>query len=180
MPGVNLNISSSGIGLNVGVKGANISIGNKGTYLNTGVPGTGVSKRTKIGGGSKSTKNQKQETDNSNIDSSIFAGQNVYLVPQTFSFAQTLTINDIIAGVDGRVARKLTNNVNFVLIGYGHDATPELINQVTDLNNKGAEINIVKLQEPLPVSKKSEDTIVKIWVTLIIIVCTIIAWIIIM
>jgi len=48
LPGITLNLSTSGISTTIGPKGLSVNISEKGTYLNTGIPGTGLYDRIKI------------------------------------------------------------------------------------------------------------------------------------
>jgi hypothetical protein len=54
LPGVRVNVGSSGVSTTIGGRGASVNIGRRGTYLNAGVPGTGLSTRARMGGGSGS------------------------------------------------------------------------------------------------------------------------------
>ncbi|HLL52844.1 MAG TPA: DUF4236 domain-containing protein, partial [Myxococcaceae bacterium] len=54
LPGVRVNVGTSGVSTTIGGRGASISIGKRGTYLNAGVPGAGLSFRERMDGGSGS------------------------------------------------------------------------------------------------------------------------------
>ncbi|NUE95417.1 DUF4236 domain-containing protein [Gilliamella sp. ESL0232] len=58
IPGVKLNLSSSGASVSLGGRGASLSIGKKGTYGNLSLPGSGLSYRTKL----SSNQNVKRPT----------------------------------------------------------------------------------------------------------------------
>ncbi|MBA0038808.1 DUF4236 domain-containing protein [Pantoea sp. BIGb0393] len=48
IPGVRMNLSTSGASLSVGPRGASVSFGKCGTFANLGLPGTGLSYRTRL------------------------------------------------------------------------------------------------------------------------------------
>lgn len=48
LPGLILNISTSGISFTIGGKGISLNLSKKGLFLNTGIPGTGLYDRKKI------------------------------------------------------------------------------------------------------------------------------------
>ena len=62
-PGFYLNFSSKGISTTVGIKGLNVNFNKTGRYLNLGIPGTGLYDRKKIGGNSKTEKQNIKDQD---------------------------------------------------------------------------------------------------------------------
>ncbi|WP_312664456.1 DUF4236 domain-containing protein, partial [Pantoea sp. CTOTU49201] len=48
IPGVRMNLSSSGASMSVGPRGASVSFGKRGTFANLGLPGSGLSYRTRL------------------------------------------------------------------------------------------------------------------------------------
>jgi hypothetical protein len=62
-PGVKLNLSKSGLSTTIGGRGLSVNTGAKDACLNTGIPETGISNRTKIMGGSETSKEQYKEND---------------------------------------------------------------------------------------------------------------------
>lgn len=51
LPGVRINLSTSGLSTTFGPRGMSVTTGRRGTFLNAGIPGTGVSARGRLGGG---------------------------------------------------------------------------------------------------------------------------------
>lgn len=54
LPGVRVNVGTSGVSTTIGGRGGSVNIGKRGTHLNAGVPGTGLSYRARMDGGSGS------------------------------------------------------------------------------------------------------------------------------
>lgn len=54
VPGVRINVSTSGVSTTLGPRGLSVTTGRRGTFLNAGIPGTGVSARGRLGGGGHS------------------------------------------------------------------------------------------------------------------------------
>ena len=54
VPGVRINVSTSGLSTSLGPRGLSVTTGKRGTFLNAGIPGTGVSTRGRLGGGGHS------------------------------------------------------------------------------------------------------------------------------
>jgi hypothetical protein len=52
LPGVRVNVGTSGVSTTIGGRGVSVNIGRRGTYLNAGLPGTGLSSRARMSGGS--------------------------------------------------------------------------------------------------------------------------------
>jgi hypothetical protein len=51
VPGVRINVSTSGLSTTLGPRGMSVNVGRRGTFLNAGLPGTGVSARGRLGSG---------------------------------------------------------------------------------------------------------------------------------
>lgn len=64
-PGLRLNFGKRGMSMSAGVRGATMTFGARGVYGNVGLPGTGLSYRTKLSGGSRSTRSSVQAQDKS-------------------------------------------------------------------------------------------------------------------
>lgn len=62
IPGVHINLSTSGVGLNIGVPGLNLSLGNQ-KSLNVGLPGSGISYKHHFGESKKEIKDNDYNND---------------------------------------------------------------------------------------------------------------------
>lgn len=62
LPGIRLNLGSSGVSLSVGGKNASLNVGKRGAFTNVGIPGTGLSYRKRLGGSSPGRAQSKTES----------------------------------------------------------------------------------------------------------------------